>query len=567
MSSLDRRTRTLLRAATIGGLFAIVSLLVVVPLLMIVMAAFGTAVPFSGGRWDFTLANFGALLSPDIAVAFYNTMVVSIGGTIIAVSIGTTLAWLAARSDVPFKPLVHLAGIMPLFVSLVVASVTWSFLGSGRSGYLNIIFSSLGLPIQLEMRSLAGITFVHGLYYTPYSYIFVFGALSLLNPDLEQAAAVHRASLRQTLMRITFPLVKPALIAATLLSFVSMIEEFPVPAVLGGPVGIDTVSIRIYNLMSRVPGKPNEAAALSIALIAFVCVLVYFQRRALKGKDFRTVTGKGMRAQIVPLHGFKFPAVAFVFLYAFIALGLPIIALILGATRSNLYIRDAADLFDVTKLTTRHLIHALNNPSVQSGLMNSLIAGFGTVFFGSILYFCIAYVVHRTDLRGRQFLEYLSVVPIALPALVMGLGILWTWLAIPLPIYGTMAIMVIAFMSRFMPQGVHAIGASITQIHHELEEAAMVSGASRARAISRITLPLLRGTVVSAAFLILILSMRELTASLLLYTTNTRVLSIVIFESYEQGVWTSVASMSLIYTAILLFLTVVGRRWMQSRIQ
>jgi len=192
------------------------------------------------------------------------------------------------------------------------------------------------------------------------------------------------------------------------------------------------------------------------------------------------------------------------------------------------------------------------------------VTGLATAFFGTTLYFILAYVVMRTKLPGRQMLEYLAMVPLALPALVMGIGVLWTWLAMPVPVYGTLLVLIIAFTGRLLPQGMRAIGASIGQIHDDLEHAAMISGATRPQAIYRITLPLMRGAVVSSAFLTLVLATRELTSSLLLYTTNTRVLSVVIYEAYEQGLWSFVASISLIYTVLLLVLTLIGRRWMRS---
>lgn len=560
----------LFKRGTLGYLVVLVLalmlfLMVIVPLLMIVFASFTNVIPFSGASsFIVTLDNYINLFRSDLGEVISNTLIVSLGGMVMAVSIGSLLAWLGARTDIPLKPLVHIAGIMPLFVSLVVASVTWSFLGAGRSGYLNIIFDSLGIPLQIELRSLAGITFIHGLYFVPYSYIFVYSALTLVNPDLEQAASVHGASLRQVVNRITFPLVRPALLSAALLSFVSMAEEFPVPAILGAPVGIETLSIRIFNLMTRVPGEPNQAAAASVLLTAIVCFLVYTQRRVLRGRDYRTVTGKGMPNRPIRLRGLKPFAVIFVLLYSFVSLGLPVIALILGATRSNLYVADAAALFDVSQLTTKFIIATLNDPTVQRGLLNSLVTGLATAIFGTAFYFVIVYVVNRTHLPGRQILDYMAMMPLGLPALVMGLGVLWTWLALPVPIYGTLIILVVAFITRYIPQGVRAITSSIAQIHNDLEEAAMISGASRAQAVAKITLPLMRGAVISACFLILVLAMRELTSSLLLYTTNTRVLSIVIYEAYEQGLWTTVASISLIYTALLVVVTIAGRRWMRT---
>lgn len=557
--------RGLLRLVGSAGLIGGVSVLVLLPFLMVLGASFLADFPPAPSKsLEWTLANYAAIWSGVQREALMNTLVIACGGTAMAVVIGALLAWLAARTDIPFKPLVHLAGITPLFMSLVVAAVTWSFIGSGRTGYLNIIFDSLGLPFRLELRSLGGITFISGLYYVPYAYIFLYSALGLLHPDLEEAAATHGGDLRRTLSKVTFPLVKPALIGAVLLVFVSLIEDFPVPSILGGPVGIYTLSTRIYFLMTAVPAHPSQAGAISVILTAIVCLLVYTQRRILRGRDFRTVTGKGMQRRLVPLGWLKPVAVAVVLLYAFVAVGLPILGLLVGALRTSLYVPNAAALFDVSEMSLRHLVAAASNPSVQQGLFNSVIVCAATAFIGGGLYFLIAFIVHRTTLPGRQILDYMVMVPLALPALVMALGILWTWLIIPVPVYGTLAILVIAFITRFMPQGYRTISGSVLQIHNELEEAAMVAGAGRWRAAWRITLPLIRGAVVSSAFLIVVLGMRELTASLFLYTTRTRVLSIVIYEAYGNGIWTQVASISLLFTALLALFTIAGRRWMRA---
>lgn len=547
-------------------LFTLAIVLVVIPVLMLVYASFTSELPFSGREAQFTLSNYLDLWSPAMARALYNTMIVSVGGTLMAMAIGGGLAWLVARTDVPFKPLLMLAGVLPLFVSLLVASVTWALLGSGRTGYLNILFSSLGLPITIEMQSLAGITFVHGLYYVPFPFIFLYSALSLQHPDLEEAAFVHGGKLHNVLGMITFPLVKPALIGSMLLIFVLMAEEFPVPQILGRPVGIDTLSVRIYSLMSQVPNQPGQAAALSIVLIAIVCGLVYTQRRALGGKDYRTVTGKGIQSRDLKLGMWRWPAFVLCGLYMLVALGLPMAALIFGSLRSNLYIPDATAFIDISQMSWRHLQAAITDPQVQMGLRNSLLVGVLTALFGGALFFAIAYTVNRTKFVGRQYLEYIAMLPIAIPALVMGLGILWTWLAIPLPIYGTLAVLVIAYIGRFFPHGYRAIASSVQQVHDDLEDAAMVAGANRRQAVWHITLPLLRGGVVATVFLLLVLSVREVTATLFLYTTNTRVLSIVLFERYENGIWSSVASISLIYTAVLIVLTLIARRYMRADI-
>jgi len=553
------------RAALPAALFAALGILVVLPFLTLAYASFISAAPFSGDASAWTFANYIDIWSPEMMRAIGNTLVVSLFGTAIAMTIGTLLAWLAARSDIPCRPLVHLAGMMPLFLSLIVAALCWSLLGSGRSGYLNLVFSALGLPFRINMQSLAGIVFVHGVYYVSLPFLYVHSALTLVHPDLEEAAAIHGASLRRTLTRVTFPLVKPAIVGSALLLVVLMAEEFPVPQILAGPTGIETLSIRIYNLMHEVPASEGQASAVAMVLTAFVGLLVYTQRRMLAGRDFRTVTGKGLQVRRFPLGRWRWIALGFVCLYIVIAVVLPLAALVLTALRSNLYISSLAALFDPAQLSTERLRETLASPAVADSLKNSLLAAVSTAAFGGLFYFVLSYAVYRTDVWGRRALEFLAMVPLALPALVMGLGILWTWANVPLPVYGTLAILVIAYLGRFTPQGFRAISSSMLQIHTDLEEAAMVAGASKGRAVRRIVWPLMRAGVAAAMVVLFVLALRELTASLFLYTTDTRVLSIVIYEEYENGGWSAVASLSLIYTLLLGALSLAGRRWMQVR--
>jgi iron(III) transport system permease protein len=344
-----------------------------------------------------------------------------------------------------------------------------------------------------------------------------------------------------------------------------MVEDFPVPQLLGAPVGIETLSVAIYNLMTHVPSQQNAASALSVLLMLITASFVFLQRRALGGADYRTVTGKGMQPRVVRLGPARWVALAFVVVYVLLAIAAPAFALLEGAFRTNMYIPSFGALFAPLGLSVAPFVDALTSPDVQSGAVNSVFAGLGAALGGGALCFILAYVVHRTTLPGRPALEYVAMLPVAIPALVLGIGILWTWIAAPLPIYGTLAILSIGYVSRFLPQGYQAISSSIAQIHEDLESAASVAGARRPQVIRRITLPLVRGSVFSSVFLLLVLSIRELTASLFLYTTGTRTLAIVIYEKYVTGSWSSVAAISLIFTLALAILTTAGRRWLQAR--
>jgi iron(III) transport system permease protein len=546
-------------------LYAFLTLAVVVPLSILIFAAFTDAAPFSGeAALHATLQNFAALLSPGMAEAAGNTLFVALIGTLGAVSIGSVLAWLAARSDIPARPFVHLVGIMPLFLSVLVAATAWSQLASGPTAYVSLVLAQLGIPWQPNVETLPGIAFVYAIYEAPYPFLFMYSALTLINPELEEAAAAHGASLFNVLRRVTLPLLKPALLGSTLLVFALIVEDFPVPQILGVPVGITTISTRIYLFMTSVPALPNVAAALSVVLMVFTSFFVFMQRRLLEGRDYRTVTGKGMQARDLRLRRLRWPAFALVVCYALLAVGAPLFALLEGALRKNVFIQNAGALFDVHAFSLLPLIEALSDPDVARGTVVSLSAGAFAAFVGVIAFLSIAFVVHRTKSPGRQPLEYLAMLPVAVPALVLGLGILWTWVAVPLPVYGTVWILGIAYLTRFFPQGYRAVASSMQQIHDDLDAAARVCGARALTVARRITLPLVRSGIASAIFIMVILSLRELTASLFLYTTSTRTLSIVIYEKYETGSWSQVAAISLIFTLALMTVTLLGRRWLRT---
>jgi iron(III) transport system permease protein len=548
-------------------LYVVLGVLVVIPIVMILVASFLNVPPFSGaGALALTTANYGQLWNSSIGMAAFNTFTIAFGGSAIALVIGCGLAWLAARTDIPAPSFVYLAGIMPLFVSVLVAAAAWSSLASGHSGYINLLLTGLNIPWHVDVESRTGIAFIFGLYYAPYPFLFMYGALSLIHSDMEEAAALGGASIVTTLRKITFPLVKPALLGAMLLVFALMAEDFPVPELLGQPVGIQTLSVAIYNLMTHTPTQQNAASALSVLLMCVTAVFVFLQRRLLGGNDYRTVTGKGMQTRRFRLGWARNVAFAGVVAYVLIAMVMPGFALLEGTFRTNLYISDVGALFAPTGLSFAPLIAAVTDPVVLSGALNSFGSGLGAALVGTAIFFSIAYVVHRTKLPGRTLLEYLATVPVAIPALVLGIGILWTWLASPLPVYGTLTLLSIGYIARFLPQGYRAVASSMMQVHDDLEHAAQIGGASRPQILWHIMLPLIRDGVASSIFIVFILSLRELTASLFLYTTNTRTLAIVIYEKYISGSWSQVASISVLFTIALALVTLGGRRWLQSRI-
>lgn len=552
-------------ARTIYAVIYIVMLmLVIVPMIMLLVAAFTDSPPRPGDPMgDFTLANFNALMTERGLSATRNSVVIGLGAGALAMAIGTALAWVAARTDVPWRGLVQTSGIIPLFISAFVGAMAWSLIASPRSGYVNLLFASLGWDITWNVYSVPGIIFVQALYYSPYAFLFVYGALRLMNPELEEAALVHGAKQWKVVTNITLPIIRPALLGAAVLTFALILEDFPIPTILGASSGIQTLPAYVYSLMTVAPAQVNQASAVGITLLAVLVVIVTLQRMMLKGRAYTTVSGKGFRPGIIKLGRWRWPVFAGVMLYLALAVVIPILALISAAFGGARFLASFADVFDFSGYSTDAFIDSITSSAFTDGLTNSFIAGTVAAVAGLILYVLIAYFVLRSRLIGRRFLEFMTVAPVAIPALVMGIAFFWTWSVIPLPVYGTLVILIIAYVARFIPQGYGGIAGAMQQIDPDLEAAAEVSGAGKMRALWWVTVPLLRTSIISAGLMILILSIRELASSIFLFTSNTRVLSVVVFGQWENGQWDRVASMSLAYSAILLVITIIGGKWLK----
>lgn len=563
-----RSARTDHRRMDLSGPLAILLLggLVVVPLVFIVLASFIDGTPVAGSQADFTprAGNFTALVSGGTLEALRNSLVVGILGSAVAVAIGGALAWLAARTDVPLRSLVSISGVVPIFIPSLVGAVAWSQLASPDIGYLSLASDAMGIGWHPNVESLPGMVFVFATYNVPYAFIFINNALGLMNAELEEAAAVHGAGKLRVALGTSIPLAKPALLSAALLIFVLIIEDFPISMILGFGNGVQTLSSRVYILMSQAPPRANVASALGVLLLVLTIALVVLQRRLLRGQSFATVTGKGLKGTPVRLGRWRWPAVAFVALYLFVAAVLPMAALLVAALRTQLFTPDFGALFDTASISTATLRDSLADADVQAAAINTIIVGALTAVLGIALCYFLAHVVHTRAGSGlAKVISTLAVLPAAVPGVVLGLGMLWAFTSVPM-LYGTLVILVLAFVARFIPQGISNMSSAMERIHPDLEESATVSGAGRFRATMWVTFPLLRASVFSTGLLMFVLSMRELSASIFLYTPQTKTLSIEVFNLWSNGSTGAVAAISLVYSLFLLVIVVAGRRWLNS---
>ena len=558
------RRRGVLAAAWVLSLLAILAFLVVYPLLTLLLGALTDTNPVVEGfsLAHLSITNFLTVLSnPYVGEALFNTLVACGGGTLIAVAIGLMFSWIVVRTNTPFKRFIAAASILPLFAPPLVAGVAWTILGSPKTGLINTMFKWLHLDLHVDFYSLPGLVFVFGIYYAPYVYMFTASALRNMDPSLEEAAEISGASAFATLFSVTFPLIMPAIISGMLLSFIVMLGIYGIPAVLGAPTNINVLTTYIFKLTNWSPPLYNTAAAVAIILMVVTGALVFLQQRVVSGRSYVTVAGKAYRPRNLDLGPWRWLTFGFGITYLIVVAVLPTLALIVAAFRKFMFIRDAASLFDMKQYSLMHFHSIFDNPLTLNSIYNAVEVGVITALAGGALAFAIGYTIHRTHVPGRRSIDLLSTLPVAIPGLVIGVAYLWAWIGIPGGLYGTLWILALAFIARFMPDTVKALSTSFLQIHRELEEAAWVCGTGMLRTIRTIVLPLASPGVIAAMTLLFVLAIRELGSSLFLYTSNTMVMSVLLLDYYEGGNLGKTAAFSLVQT-VLLGVLIGGANWL-----
>jgi iron(III) transport system permease protein len=560
------RSRVALGWLWTGALMLALVFLVIYPVAMLLVGALTNTNPVVDGFgvYNLSLANFVTVLgNPNVHLALANSLIACAGGTALAVAIGVAFSWIVVRTNTPWKGFIGAASMVPLFVPPLVAAVAWSILGSPKTGLVNTMFKWAGIDWRIDLYSMTGLIVVFGMYYAPYVYMFTASALRNMDPSLEEAAEVAGASATRTMLTITFPLIAPAIISGMLLSFIVMLGIYGIPAVLGAPANIAVLTTYIFKLTNWSPPLYSTAAAVAIILMVVTGALVFVQYRVLTGRSFTTVAGKAFRPRSLDLGPWRFLTLGLALAYLFIVVVLPLLALIVAAFRKFLFIRDMASLFDMRQYSLVHFESIFDNPLTLRSIWNTMEVGLITALIGGVFAFAVGYTIHRSRAPGRSALDVISTLPVAIPGLVIGVGYLWAWIGLPGGLYGTIWILALAFVARFMPDTIKALSTSFLQIHRELEEAAWICGKGLLGTIRTIMLPLVRPGVLAAMSLLFILAIRELGSSLFLYTSDTTVMAVLLLDYYEGGNTGKTAAFSLVQTALLAVLIGVAH-WISS---
>ena len=562
------RSRRSLSWLWTGALGLVLTFLVLYPVSMLLIGAVTTTNPVVDGvsLSDVSATHFLAVLAnPNVHAALWNSLLACAGGTLLAVLIGLGFAWVVVRTDTPCKGLIASSGMLPLFVPPLVAGVAWAILGSPKTGLLNIILARMGTDYRINLYSMSGMIFVFGIYYAPYVYMFTAAALRNMDPSLEEAAEISGAGPLRTMFTVTFPLILPAIVSSMLLSFVVMLGIYGIPAVLGTPANLSLLTTYIFLLTAWSPPLYNTAAAVAVILMVVTGALVWLQQRVIAGRSYTTVAGKAFRPRALRLGPWRYLTLALAIAYLLVVVVLPSLALIVAAFRKFMFIRDLASLFDMKQYSLMHFQRLFENPLTLTSILNTMKVGVMTAIIGGLLSFAIGYTVTRSRAPGRRVIDVIATVPVAIPGLVIGVAYLWAWIGLPIGLYGTLWILALAFVARFIPDTVKALSTSLMQIHRELEEASWICGRGLLSTIGNVVLPLARPGVVAAMTLLFILSIRELGSSLFLYSSGTMVMAVQLLGYYEGGNTGITAAFSLVQMVILAVLISVTHRLSRGR--
>jgi iron(III) transport system permease protein len=486
-----------------------------------------------------------------------NSVFFAVGAAVLSLSVGTTLAYLNVRTDVPFKALFFAASIVPLIIPGVLYTISWIFLASPDIGLLNAALSPIFGSAPFDIFTIWGMIWVEGLHSSPIVFLLMVAAFRAMDPALEESALMSGASRLQTIRKVTLPLVRPALLAAVLIISITSIESFEVPALLGLQNGIYVFTSRIYFVLRSYPPDLAAAGALAVGLLVIALIGVALSRLfAGRGtKTFQTITGKGFRPRPMDLGRWKPVVGAGIVLYFFVTVVAPLTVLVYTSLLP-FYRAPSADL--LSSVTLDNYGRLLQLDQATTAMKNSLMLGVGAATCVMAVMSVAAWMVVRGRTRGSGLLEQLSFVPLVIPGIVLGLSLSFVYLRSPIPIYGTIFILLIAYCTKYMPYGMRYATTSMAQISNDLEESALVSGASWWQTFRRVLLPLLSPGLLAGWVYILVVSFRELSSSILLYSPGNEVLSILIFEQYENGQFTVLAALGVVMVLTLVLLVTIA---------
>jgi iron(III) transport system permease protein len=533
----------------------ILAYLVVVPLAFLVYTSL--QVPGSEDPWALTLDNYARVLGASNSAAIVlNSLLFALGGTVGAIALGTLLAWMVERTDAPLRSVTYATMFVSMALPGTFKVIGWIIMLGPRAGFLNQWSTRLfGPDAVFNIFTLGGMILVETLLWAPVVFLLVSGPLRQMDPSLEEAAQMSGADRLQVVRRVTYPLLTPAVLAVALLGFVRMLESFEVPALVGLPGRTLVLTSSIYLGMTRgLVASYEEPSAYAVLLMIPVAVGLYFYLRMTRhAQKFQVVTGKGFRPRIVQLGRARWLA-GVVMVGTLVLLLLPMLAL---AWTSFFTFVVPPSLEALSKANLDNYAKVGSTPRLLAALWNTLVTSLVSATVVMLLTTVAAWVAIRSRIRSRQLLDYLSIVPLTFPGIVLGLALLEVYLRVPIPIYNTLWILMIAYITRYEPYAMRYASAGLLQIHAELEESAAVSGARWWQLFSRVTMPLMMPALIAGWAFVFLHAAIELSTSVLLAGPRSQVAAVFMFQLWQEGQVNEIGAFAVVLSVPLVILSLL----------
>jgi iron(III) transport system permease protein len=520
------------------------------------------------GRGGPTLAHYRAVFTdPQFQKALWNTVILAFWVGVTSLAIGAPMAWLSARTDLPGKRLIRGLMMASFVTPPFLGAFAWVMLAGPNAGLINKLYRSLtGAEDPLvNVFSMRGLIFVVAIYTFPYVFIMIANTLDLIASDLEEAAAMLGAGRLAVALTITLPLVAPAILSGFILALLQALALFGSPAILALPAGFHTITTQIWALF-QYPPKVEMAAAFSIPLLLATALLLLLQKQILGRRGYASIGGKGGVRRQIPLGLWRYPALGGCLAVMSCSIFLPY-GILAKASLSRAWAQPLTwENFTLGNFWFTFFQYS----STQSAVLNTLKLGILTACVGAGMAALLAYIANRKIILGHQVLAFLALAPVVIPGVVLAVGLFIAYTKPPLLLYGTLWILFVAYLTKEMPVGYSQSDATFRGIHPELEEAGRILGAGRLRVLKEITAPLALGGIIATWCFIFIGVIRELSASILLFTPNTKVISVVIFDLKEEGQFGAIAVLGLFmlvmtFATVILMQTLLGRDFLGAK--
>jgi iron(III) transport system permease protein len=535
---------------------------VLLPFLLIIWTSLKVAHPGDPEflELSFTTANyFRAFAIREFWEASLNTFYFASVSTLFSFVLGTFLAWTVVRTNTPLAQLIGMITLGRIIIPGVIITISWILLASPSIGILNYFITEItGVRRFLNIYSFWGMVWVQSLEMAPLAYLLMSAAFQSTDPRLEEASAIAGAGAWSTFYRVSLPLILPATAASALLLFIQTVESFEVPLLLGGRARVPVYTTEVYFNTARTPTDWGLASTYSMMLLVLSMALLFVYFRLVRHTErYQTITGKDFKPRRIDLGAWRYLTCGLSVLLVFLITGLPFIMMLYASLMPRFQPPTLEAFRDVTLVNYRNLL-ADWNYSVRP-LWNSTLLGVGSASVVMLLVAAISYFVNKSRVRGRKILDFLGFAPIALPSVVLGTAFLWFYLLVPLPVIGSLSIIGLAYLTRYMPYALRFVSTSMVQIHTELEEAAAVAGGTWWKNLYRIYLPLLRPGLMAGWFWVMVHAYRELTIALMLARSRNRTAAVIIFDLWSNGSFPQLSAFGVLMFVILIVLVSVGQ--------